>query len=224
MLIRRLARARPQTQLHRAAVPGFHRPQRRWLSDEEIADPDMVRKQPYPIARSCTGLTEVNGQNGGYISPPAISRQKRDPYGNWWDKQERRNYGEPVHEDNDILGVFAPERYDFYTAPQVWGLFGCAVACFATLWSVVYLNYPDRITVDRGFEGGLDRELGGRGTMIVSTICSLQQICKTKACHRRGRKMALIRWSMGFCCMYFRILPSEGSNPIFVPILWVKLH
>lgn len=28
-----------------------------------------------------------------------------------WDPQERRNYGEPVHEDNDILGIFSPEEY-----------------------------------------------------------------------------------------------------------------
>lgn len=28
-----------------------------------------------------------------------------------WDPQERRNYGEPIHEDNDILGIFTPEEY-----------------------------------------------------------------------------------------------------------------
>lgn len=101
------------------------------------------------------------------MNPPAISRQKRDPYGDWWDKQERRNYGEPLHEDNDILGVFAPENYDFYTSPQIFALWGCAISVFAACWYTVYLYYPDRPAVDRGFEGGLDRELGGRGTMIV---------------------------------------------------------
>lgn len=32
-----------------------------------------------------------------------------------WDKQERRNYGETVHEDNDILGIFTPEEYTHVT-------------------------------------------------------------------------------------------------------------
>lgn len=35
-------------------------------------------------------------QNGGYVNPPPQKRQLRDPYGDWWDKQGRRNYGEPV--------------------------------------------------------------------------------------------------------------------------------
>jgi len=35
-------------------------------------------------------------QNGGYVNPVPEKRQFRDPYGDWWDKQERRNYGEPV--------------------------------------------------------------------------------------------------------------------------------
>jgi hypothetical protein len=36
-----------------------------------------------------------------------------------WDKQERRNYGEAVHEDNDILGIFSPEEYTHFT--PAWG-------------------------------------------------------------------------------------------------------
>ena len=32
---------------------------------------------------------------------------------------------------------------------------------------VVRLTYPDRVAVDRGFEGGLDRELGGQGALLV---------------------------------------------------------
>lgn len=41
--------------------------------------------------------------NGNYPDPSQTSalplkRQFRDPHGKWWDPQERRNYGEPVHE------------------------------------------------------------------------------------------------------------------------------
>ena len=36
-----------------------------------------------------------------------------------WDPIERRNYGEPVHEDNDILGIFSPDVYSHVT--PAWG-------------------------------------------------------------------------------------------------------
>ena len=109
----------------------------------------------------------LSSQNGGYQNPPREVRQHRDPYADWWDKQERRNFGEPVHEDNDILGMFSPEDYNFYTSPQCFALIGCFIAVFAGVLGVVRLNYPDRITVDRGYEGGLDKELGGEGAVWV---------------------------------------------------------
>ena len=67
-------------------------------------------------------------QNGGYINPPRVKRQFRDPYGDWWDKQERRNYGEPVHEGNDILGMFSPEEYTHVTPGTAFAQLGCFVA------------------------------------------------------------------------------------------------
>ena len=48
-----------------------------------------------------------------------VKRQFRDPYADWWDPQERRNYGEAVHEDNDVLGVFSPEAYTHFSTG--WG-------------------------------------------------------------------------------------------------------
>ena len=122
-------------------------------------------------------------QNGGYIDPPRISRQHRDPYGDWWDKQERRNYGEPVHEDNDVLGLFAPEDYNFYTSPQCFALIGCAVATFLSVFGVVYIFYPDMPAVKRGFEDGLDRELGGKGALLVSA----SQLIEGRKAHRGYR-------------------------------------
>jgi hypothetical protein len=58
-------------------------------------------------------------QNGNYPDPSLtsalpIKRQHRDPYGEWWDPIEKRNYGETVHEDNDILGVFSPDEYTHF--------------------------------------------------------------------------------------------------------------
>lgn len=100
-------------------------------------------------------------QNGGYVNPPRIPRQFRDPHGDWWDKQERRNYGEPVHEDNDILGIFAPHEYT-HTKPGM-GVFqiSCFVVTVLGLCGVVSMLYPDKPSAPREFEGGLERELGG---------------------------------------------------------------
>ena len=42
------------------------------------------------------------------------------------------------------------------------------MATFLGLLGVVRINYPDMPAVKRGYEGGLDRELGGKDTVIVS--------------------------------------------------------
>ncbi|KAL6713926.1 hypothetical protein ACLMJK_008420 [Lecanora helva] len=107
--------------------------------------------------------------NGGYVNPPRIPRQFRDPYADWWDKQERRNYGEPVHEDNDILGMMSPHYYTHFTSGMEFFCVGVFIAAFLGVVGVVRMTYPDKPAVDRGFEGGLDRELGGEGTIHART-------------------------------------------------------
>jgi hypothetical protein len=107
-------------------------------------------------------------QNGGYVNPPAIKRAFRDPYGDWWDKQERRNFGEPVHEDNDTLGIFSTEPYTHFKPGHGAVLLGTFIASVFVLMGVVRQYYPDKPAVPRTFPGGLDRELGGAGAVPVS--------------------------------------------------------
>jgi NADH dehydrogenase (ubiquinone) 1 beta subcomplex subunit 8 len=104
-------------------------------------------------------------QNGGWINPPRIKRQYRDPHGDWHDKQERRNWGEPVHEDNDILGIFS--LYDYtHMSPGMAGIMWLGfIGCVGTLSYAVYTVYPDRPAFPKEYEGGLDRELGGMGAV-----------------------------------------------------------
>ena len=109
-------------------------------------------------------------QNGGYVNPPAEKRQFRDPYADWWDKQERRNYGEPVHEDNDILGMFSLEEYTHFKPAKGFFLLGCFIASVFGLCGVVRIYYPDRPSVPRAFPGGLDKELGEPTALIVSSM------------------------------------------------------
>jgi len=119
----------------------------------------------------------------------------RDPYDEWWDPQERRNYGEVVHEDNDILGVFSTENYTHFTPG--WGLvlMGTFVASVLGLCGVVKVLYPDSPTVPRRYEGGLERELGGSKTLSVSGYISSQTINFTNHCHdiyRPSRKNSIM--------------------------------
>ena len=98
-----------------------------------------------------------------------MKRQFRDPYADWWDPIERRNYGETVHEDNDIMGVFSTEAYTHFT--PAWGAVlvvcarwiqksedlgvyrmltssrqGCFLASVGVLLGIVYETYPDRVS------------------------------------------------------------------------------
>ena len=170
MLSRRIVAARP---LARAVAPAMtHRPQfvqqiRTALTEAEhaeLADPNMVRCSL--DAHSYHSSSQQ--QNGGYINPPAEKRNNRDPYADWWDKQDRRNYGEPVHEDNDIQGAIALHDYDHFKPG--WGavLLGTFVATAFGLAGIVSLYYPDRKSVPKTYEDGLEAELGGPRAVRVS--------------------------------------------------------
>lgn len=115
------------------------------------------------------GLLTTRAQNGGYINPPAIKRQHRDPYGDWWDKQERRNFGEPVHEDNDLLAMFSPHEYTWTTPGKGAVLFLTFVATLLSGVGIAYYTYPDFKSYPRDFPDGLERELGGAGAVRVSS-------------------------------------------------------
>ncbi len=68
--------------------------------------------------------------------------------------------------------MFSPEEYTHFKPG--WGIvcIGIFVATFMGVVGVVRMNYPDKPSVERGFEGGLDRELGGKGTIHVSAPLS----------------------------------------------------
>ncbi|KAL1981700.1 hypothetical protein VTN96DRAFT_2314 [Rasamsonia emersonii] len=140
MLSRRILTGRLPQAASRYAFPRASFSQVRSLAQAEVDDPL---------------------QNGNYPNPPAIKRQFRDPNADWWDKQERRNFGEPVHEDNDILGVFSPEPYTHVTPGKAFLSIGTFVATFLGLCGVVSLLYPDKPSAPRTFPDGLEKELGG---------------------------------------------------------------
>ncbi|KAH8904949.1 hypothetical protein BR93DRAFT_898352 [Coniochaeta sp. PMI_546] len=122
------------------------------------------QEELYPDEPTLTDA-EDPGMNGGYINPPEIKRQFRDPHADWWDKQERRNYGEPVHENHDQMGVFTPHEYTWVSPAKGFFQFGCFIAVLVGLCYTVKAVYPDKKSYPREFEGGLERELGGAGAI-----------------------------------------------------------
>ncbi|PUU73289.1 hypothetical protein B9Z19DRAFT_1117411 [Tuber borchii] len=106
------------------------------------------------------------GMNGGYVNPPAEKRQFRDPYADWWDKQGRRNFGEPLHEDDDLLGRFTPEEYTHFKPRWAFAMNGIFIATMLGFCGVVYALYPDMPAVPRTFpHDGLLDALGGPGAL-----------------------------------------------------------
>lgn len=164
-----LARRLPQVAA-RYTVPRASFSQVRSLKAAEVDDPLQVGcVLGTPIAYCLGWLTPLGFglQNNNYQNPPRVKRAFRDPYGDWWDKQERRNFGEPVHEENEILGVFSPEQYTHVTARK--GLFqvGAFVVTFLGLCGVVSMFYPDKPSVPKTYPDGLEKELGGPGAAPV---------------------------------------------------------
>ncbi|KAI1099138.1 hypothetical protein F4804DRAFT_337516 [Jackrogersella minutella] len=121
-----------------------------------------ITEEKFPDHPKLTDAEDPN-MNGGYIQPPPVKRQFRDPHADWWDKQERRNYGEPVHEDYDTLGMFSAHEYTWISPGK--GLFqiGTFIAAVVGVSWIVGRLYPDKPSFPREFEGGLERELGGAG-------------------------------------------------------------
>ncbi|KAI0505119.1 hypothetical protein F5B22DRAFT_538269 [Xylaria bambusicola] len=161
MLYQRVARASvlrtaPMTASRRLPVIQ----QRTFFPDEWTGKKTVEEK--YPAEPNFTDA-EDPGMNGGFVNPPRVKRQFRDPHGGWWDKQERRNFGEPVHEDHDILGVFSPYEYTWVSSKMAFAQLGMFIATVMGVCWVVGRLYPDKPAFPREFEGGLERELGGSG-------------------------------------------------------------
>ena len=119
-----------------------------------------------------------------------MKRQHRDPYGGWWDQQERRNFGEPVHEENEILSVFSPEEYTHVTPGKGFFHLGCFVAAFLGLTTLTSVFYPDKPSVPRTFPDGLEKELGGPNAALVSVL----QSSPLSACHANTVRLGSQVW------------------------------
>lgn len=121
MTLLRTLRQAPRAQFLRTSQPSRIAPLAQRSYASAVSRPADDTKSPEQAEQGSEDLSgDDPNMNGNYPDPSLtsalpIKRQFRDPYAGWWDPQERRNYGEPVHEDNDVLGIFSPEAYTHYT-------------------------------------------------------------------------------------------------------------
>ncbi|CAE6426910.1 unnamed protein product [Rhizoctonia solani] len=99
-------------------------------------------------------------QLGDYPQIPPISVQRRPAKG-WWNLQERRNFGETLPEQHEILSIWAPDVFNISRANAL-KQFGIAVAVFLGFVMAVKASVPERPAAPRSYPyGGLVTELGG---------------------------------------------------------------
>ncbi|KAK9454417.1 hypothetical protein V1511DRAFT_501943 [Dipodascopsis uninucleata] len=98
---------------------------------------------------------------GDYPDYPYVSNQKRDPSVKYDYQQLRRNFGDPLHENDDNLNMWSPDIHDYVsdrTAAQYIVFFFLTVAGGAYLASFYAL---EPIAAPRIYPNGLFKELGG---------------------------------------------------------------
>ncbi|KAG0169884.1 hypothetical protein DFQ28_002790 [Apophysomyces sp. BC1034] len=108
-----------------------------------------------------TGEVAQDPQIGDYPNLPRNSNQLRSPFG-WWDNQDRRNFNETLHEEDEILGVWGPDihTYSPYKALGQLTLFFTLLGGFSAF---IYKVRPERPCAQRSYPfDGLKEELGSR--------------------------------------------------------------
>ncbi|KAF9086407.1 hypothetical protein BGX23_008912 [Mortierella sp. AD031] len=73
-----------------------------------------------------TGETQI----GSYPNLPMYNQQWRDanPSAGYWDRQDRRNFGETVPEEDEVLNIWSPDVWAFPAALGVKRLLAAAAA------------------------------------------------------------------------------------------------
>ncbi|KAJ1025006.1 hypothetical protein NDA18_004292 [Ustilago nuda] len=101
-------------------------------------------------------------QLGDYPDLAFISLQQRKHSPKWWDPQEKRNFGETPHEQDDVLSVWAPDVHSI-PASSALKQFMVAVGVVVIFSSTVYATTPDKPALPRTYpRDGLAAELGGK--------------------------------------------------------------
>jgi NADH dehydrogenase (ubiquinone) 1 beta subcomplex subunit 8 len=161
MLSSRLTRIALRTPVPRTLTLGVSQ-RHQWYSSKPTSGTVPVANSPKELAEAAEEETTDASQET-YPDVPAELYHYRDPDAPWDDKQNRRNFGEPLNIDDDELNMWSPHYYDQVsdmTALKWQGIFFGTVGAFSAL--VYFFFYPERNATPRSFPDGLAKDLGAR--------------------------------------------------------------
>ncbi|CEG74814.1 hypothetical protein RMATCC62417_09961 [Rhizopus microsporus] len=108
-----------------------------------------------------TGELVEDPQIGDYPNLPRYSAQARGPHG-WWDPQDKRNFGETLHEEDEIMGVWAPDLHE-YSPRKALAQLAFFFGVVGAVAGLVYKTYPESPAAKRTYPyDGLKEEFGAR--------------------------------------------------------------
>ncbi|KAI9309364.1 hypothetical protein BJ944DRAFT_258691 [Cunninghamella echinulata] len=131
------------------------------LLSRQLVQRPIVMTTARPQSTLNTGEVLEDPQIGDYPNLPRKSVQTRGPFG-WWDPQDKRNFGEPVHEEDELFGVWAPDLHH-YSPYKALAQLALAAGVFTAAVGIIYKTYPERPAVKRTYPyEGLKESLGYR--------------------------------------------------------------
>ncbi|RKP10503.1 hypothetical protein THASP1DRAFT_11485, partial [Thamnocephalis sphaerospora] len=106
-----------------------------------------------------SGESIKDPQIGDYPNLPWVHHSERDPF-KYEDQQERRNFGEPVHEQDELLNGSAPDLWPTPTSRALLEMAICGSVIGLVCYGISFM-VPDAPFVKRTYPyEGLRKELG----------------------------------------------------------------
>ncbi|KAJ1779390.1 hypothetical protein LPJ77_001916 [Coemansia sp. RSA 2523] len=99
-------------------------------------------------------------QIGDYPNLPHIKAEER-PQNGWWDRQNRRNFGEPIHEHDEVLNMRSPTVYRSPGWKVVGRMWAGVIVTIGSIYYIISQARAERPYMRAFYPNGLKDELGG---------------------------------------------------------------